>query len=152
MTFSKILVPVDFSDCSTEAIRLGSELARRFEAKLTLLHVFQPFSYVIPDGYVLYSANQLGALLSAFDAQLASAKKEAEAAGAPAVTTTQLQGVPAQEISDLAKAEKFDLIVMGTHGRTGLQHVLLGSVAERVVRHAECPVLTVRQAKPHDRR
>jgi universal stress protein A len=62
------------------------------------------------------------------------------------VETTQLQGIPAQEIITLAETGGFDLIVMGTHGRTGVPHMLIGSVTERVIRHAPCPVLTLRQA------
>jgi nucleotide-binding universal stress UspA family protein len=67
------------------------------------------------------------------------------------VLTTVVTGRPADSITDYAQAERFDLIVMGTHGRTGLSHALLGSVAERVVRKAPCPVLTVRETAPAER-
>jgi nucleotide-binding universal stress UspA family protein len=143
MTFKKILVPVDFSTNSAEAMRVAADLSRHFEGKLTLVHVFQPISYALPEGYVMYSAGQYDELLAAFEAQLLNAKKETKAAGALSVETTLLQGLPGMAISELASAQKFDLIVMGTHGRSGLKHLMLGSVAERVLRHAPCPVLIV---------
>lgn len=144
MPFKKILVPIDFSAQSKASLKMAAELARRDEAALTLAHIFQPISYGLPEGYVLYSASQLADVDTAFQAQLAALKKDAEAYGAPSVDTTLLQGMPALEIVALAKTGGFDLIVMGTHGRTGIPHVLIGSVAERVLRHAPCPVLTLR--------
>ena len=75
---------------------------------------------------------------------LAAEKKIAETAGAQRVDTHQLQGIAADEIVEFAKKGAFDLIVIGTHGRTGIQHALIGSIAERVVRRAPCPVLTVK--------
>jgi nucleotide-binding universal stress UspA family protein len=144
MTFEKILVPVDFSPTSAAAIRMAADLSRQSQAKLTLLHVFQPLAYVIPDGYLMQSAAEVNALNDSFENQLASAKKDAKSAGAIGVETKLLHGLPAMEIVRFAEAGKFDLIAMGTHGRTGLPHMLIGSVVERVLRHATCPVLTVR--------
>ena len=146
MTFKHILVPVDFSANASEALAMAAELSRRFDARISLLHVFQPVSYAMPEGYMLYTPKQLAELLTAFEAQLASAKAEAERAGAVTVRTDQVQGVPAVEITEYAEKERCDLIVMGTHGRTGLQRALLGSVTEQVLRHAACPVLTVRMS------
>lgn len=144
MPFKKILVPVDFSAQSRAALKMAAELARRHEAALTLVHVFQPISYVLPEAYAAYSASQLAEVEAAFDSELAALKKDAESYGAPSVQTTQLRGIPALEIVAMAEAGGFDLIVMGTHGRSGIPHLLIGSVAERVLRHAPCPVLTVR--------
>lgn len=152
MSFKKILVPVDFSPNSADAVRSAAEFSRRFGAELTLVHVFQPFASVVPEGYLAYTSAQLEEMLSSFRTQLASAKKDAEAAGAILVHTKQLQGTPAAEIEAFARNEHFDLIVMGTHGRTGIQHMLLGSVTERVVRHAPCPVLTVRGQPAADKK
>ncbi len=141
--YHKILVPTDFSPHSSEAIRHAADLCQHYEATLELIHVYNPIYYPLPDGYVLYSASQLSALLNTFDKQLARSKEEALAAGAHEVETRLLQGVPAQEIVSVATDGAFDLIVMGTHGRTGFQHALVGSVAEKVVRTAPCAVLTV---------
>lgn len=145
--FKRILVPVDFSPHSREAIQYAADLSRRYEASLTLVHVYQPVSYVLPDGFVLYTSAQLASMLSKFEEHLTEAKEEAEAAGGLRVETKLLEGVAFAEIVSFAQESGYDLIVMGTHGRTGLMHALLGSVAERVIRKAPCPVLTVRLAE-----
>jgi nucleotide-binding universal stress UspA family protein len=145
--FKKILVPVDFSPHALEAIHAAADLSSRYDASVTIVHVYEPVAYTLPEGYVLYTPKQLEELLREFDKLLASAKRDAEAAGARRVESKQLQGVAAFEIVEFAKANDFDLIVMGTHGRTGVRHVLLGSVAERVLRKAPCPVLTVKASE-----
>jgi universal stress protein A len=142
--FRRILVPVDFSMHSEAALRLAADLARRYDGALHLVHVFDPVAYPLPDGYVLFTPSQLNELLAQFDRQLTSLKTLALAAGAPQVETHLRQGACATDICDFAKDGAFDLIVMGTHGRSGLSHLLLGSVAERVLRMAPCPVLTVK--------
>ena len=142
--FEKILVPVDFSPHSGQAIRTAADLAARYGATLTLVHVFQPIAFTLPEGYVLLSAQQLVDIHNQLESALASAKKDAESCGAPKVATALLQGLAAGQILEVAQREGSDLIVMGTHGRTGVRHVLMGSVAERVVRSAPCPVLTVK--------
>lgn len=144
MIFENILVPVDFSPTSSAAVQMAAKLSVHSQAKLTLVHVFQPLSYVLPGGYLMPAPEELKALNTGFESQLASMKKDAESAGATAVETKLIGGMPAMEIVELAQTGRFDLIVIGTHGRTGLPHLLLGSVAERVLRHATCPVLTVR--------
>jgi nucleotide-binding universal stress UspA family protein len=146
--FSKILVPVDFSPHSSRALQLASDLSRRYDAGVELAHVYHPMAYALPDGFVLFSSAQLSAMLVEFGSLLEQAKQEALAAGAVRVSTKLLQGVPFAEIIDFAQESGCDLIVMGTHGRTGLKHALLGSVTERVVRKAPCPVLTVRLSDP----
>ena len=145
--FKKILVPVDFSPHSREAIRAAADLGARYGSALTLLHVFQPVAYTLPEGYVLFSAQQLVDVDYQLEAALANAKKDAESDGARGTVTALLQGLPAAQILDFAERDASDLIVMGTHGRTGIRHALIGSVAERVLRRAPCPVLTVKAAQ-----
>ena len=142
--FKRILVPVDFSMHSETAVRLAADLARRYEGALDLVHVFEPIVYPLPDGYVLFTPLQLNELVAQLEQQLTRTKAMARAAGAPQVETHVRQGACATDICDFAREGAFDLIVMGTHGRTGLSHLLLGSVAERVLRTAPCPVLTVK--------
>lgn len=147
--FEKILVPTDFSAHSIEAIRTAADIAARYDATITLVHAFTPVAYPLPEGFVLLTAAQMAELQTDFDRLLACAKREAEAAGARRVSTVQLMGSPEVEIAQYARDHAVDLIVMGTHGRTGIPHALLGSVAERVLRRASCPVLCVRA--PADR-
>lgn len=142
--FKRILVPVDFSTHSEAAVRLAADLARRYEGTLDLVHVFEPIAYPLPDGYVLFTPLQLNELVAQLEQQLTRMKAMALAAGAPQVETHVRQGACAADICDFAREGAFDLIVMGTHGRTGLNHLLLGSVAERVLRMAPCPVLTIK--------
>jgi nucleotide-binding universal stress UspA family protein len=140
----KILVPIDFSPHSAEAIQFAADLSRHYEAPMTLVHLFQPVAYAIPDGIMIFTPPQLSDMLSEFQKLLDAAKQDALAAGAVQVDTQLLQGVIHSEIVNVARQGAFDLIVMGTHGRTGIKHALIGSVAEKIVRTAPCPVLTVR--------
>jgi len=142
--FRRILCPVDFSPTSFAALRRAARLAGSLGASLTLLHVYHTPGYALPEGVILPNVNELDRLFSWIDEQLAAWRREARALGADAVVTETAQGAPWQTIVDRAAAGRYDLVVMGTHGHTGLKHVLLGSVTERVVRHASCPVLTVR--------
>jgi nucleotide-binding universal stress UspA family protein len=142
--FDKILIPVDFSAHSSLAVRLGADLASRYGGAITLLHVHDPLPYALPDNYQLFSPEQRRRLVEEIQKSLSAAQRRAETAGATSVQTKLLEGSPASEIVRFAGASGFDLIVMGTHGRRGLEHALLGSIAERVVRAAPCPVLTVR--------
>ena len=146
--FEKILVPVDFSPYSSAAIAAAVDLSRRYDGIVTLLHVFEPGRLVVPDGLMFYMPGQLENLLAEYAKLLEKTKAETQAAGALRIETRQAQGIASDEIVELARSEKFDLIVMGTHGRTGVKHALIGSVAERVVRTAPCPVLTVKTQEP----
>jgi universal stress protein A len=148
-TIRKILVPTDFSAHANEAIALASDLSRRYDAPLTLAFVYEPVSYALPDGLVMYAGPQLSELSARFDERLGDARKKALEAGAVRVESRLLQGFIGNEITNLATEGGFDLIVMGTHGRRGFQRLLLGSIAERVVRTAPCPVLTVGLPKTH---
>lgn len=143
-TFTKILVPVDFTPHSSEALRVACDLAQRYGAPMTLVYVYEPIDYALPEGYVLYTPDQLALLTDSFEKRLGEAREQAQLLGAPSVDTRVLQGPPAAEIVDFATEQGYDLIVLGTHGRTGLRHVVMGSVAERVLRTARCPVMAVK--------
>ena len=142
--FQKILVPLDYSPGSSLAIRFAANLSVRYQATVTLVNVYQPVQSALPAGVMLFTEAQLDQLRVELERQLAEAKAEAEAAGALTVETKLLEGIVVPEILALAREQGHDLIVMGTHGRTGLKHAVMGSVAEKVVRLAQCPVLTVR--------
>lgn len=141
--FERILVPTDFSPNAEEAVRYAAELARRFEAPLTLVHVYDVTPYVLPEAVPLYDTSQLGQLREEFQKQLSALRQRVEQSGVKQVEARLLQGSPTVEIPRFAEEQGFGLIVVGTHGRTGLAHLLLGSVAEKVVRKSPCPVLTV---------
>jgi nucleotide-binding universal stress UspA family protein len=144
-SFKKILVPVDFSKHSREAVQTALSLAGHYGGGVKLVHVFQPIDYGMPEEFVLYSADQLNRILASLEKDLALEAQAARGeAGSVPVTSVLLHGNVASEIVRCAKEEQADLIVMGTHGRTGVSHLMLGSVAEKVLRAAVCPVLTVR--------
>lgn len=143
--FDRILVPVDFSAYSAEATRIATDLARRYGATLTLMHVYDPLAYALPDGFTPFPPPQNERLIEALQDQLAGAKAHAIEGGAPRVATKLLQGTVAAQITEYAERGEFDLVVMGTHGRTGVKHLVLGSIAESVVRTAPCPVLSVKK-------
>jgi nucleotide-binding universal stress UspA family protein len=139
-----ILVPTDFSECSDEAVRYGLELGRRFDARVHLLHVVQdPLTQPwAAEGFSV-------PLFEVVDEWQRQAEQRLRASIAEEdkgrVTVSAVVATPYAEILDYAARNKVDLIVMGTHGRGGVTHMLLGSIAERVVRRAPCPVLTVRK-------
>ena len=143
ITLKNILVPTDFSECSDAAVRYGLELARAFNATLHLLHVVQD-PYTQPWAAEAFPA-AIGDLLTEWQKQ--SEKRLADSVPAEDRGRVKIScsiASPYAEILRYAQAEHADLIVMGTHGRHALAHMLLGSVAEKVVRRAPCPVLTVR--------
>jgi len=144
MNIGTILVPIDFSPSADQAMAWAMDLARRYGASLIVAHVLQPVAWpASPDGLMLTPTDLLATTRRELDASLERTRASIEAAGIGAKAAL-LDGTPAAEIAALARRAGADLIVMGTHGRTGLQHALLGSVAEKVVRTAPCPVLTVR--------
>jgi nucleotide-binding universal stress UspA family protein len=144
MEFHHILVPTDFSEFSKQALKSALDLAQTFGAKLLLLHVVEPPPYPI-EGLV---PSQLGANLLADLERQASNELAAllpEAQGLQVEIARRVSiGIPYRKIVEVAAEEKIDLIVMTTHGRTGITHMVMGSVAERVVRTAPCPVLSIR--------
>jgi universal stress protein A len=138
----KILVAIDFSDPSRKALQFAVSMAELYGASLSLIHVVEPASFVNDmSNVVLAKSNKEVAA----DAKLHLIKlAEAEVPSSIPVTSEVLVGKPFNEIARLATKLKTDLVVIATHGYTGLKHVMLGSTAERVVRHAPCPVLVVR--------
>lgn len=140
--FQKILVATDFSPHAEAALGLACELAKTCDASLCLVHAYDLVPYTLPEGMPLYDAGTLARLREDLARQLAGQREQAVKAGVKEIEVSLVQGNAAQEITRLA-AEGFSLIVLGTHGRTGIAHLLLGSVAERVVRKAPCPVITV---------
>lgn len=138
---SHILVPVDFSETSRLAIDYALEVCSKFSAKLTLLHIQKP--PVVPGTELGFNYAEYLEHLS----NTAADRLRELAASLPASCGAQikvLEGIPWDLIVQHAADSGADLIVMPTHGRSGLKHLLLGSVSERVVRHAHCPVLVVR--------
>jgi nucleotide-binding universal stress UspA family protein len=137
-----ILVPFDFSDGARLALAHAVATARAFNARITLFHVVHlPYlgsGFGPGDGLALEAR-----LVEETSSQLDAIADEVKGQGVEAQVVVRV-GHPSSEVVDLAGRDDIDLIIMGTHGRTGLKHVLLGSVAERVVRHAPCPVTVVR--------
>ena len=144
ITIKTILVPTDFSECSDAAVKYGRAMADTFGASLHLLHGVQD-PYTQPWAAEAVPA-PLGDMLAQWQAQARVRLQELMPEGARADVMVAVQvGSPFQEIVRYAEEQAIDLIVIGTHGRGPLGHMLLGSVAEKVVRKAPCPVLTVRQ-------
>jgi nucleotide-binding universal stress UspA family protein len=143
----KIVCPVDFSHCAQQALNYAQDLAKTFNAELSVVHAYEdPAAYVTPmpmSGYVGPGAELLLELRKQLEVRLGECKVAVEKSGVN-VRTELLEGTPYRVVLDWAKEWGADLIVIGTHGHTGLTHALLGSVTERVVRMATCPVLTIR--------
>lgn len=141
--WKRICCPIDFSDASRAAMEVAADVARRNAGDLTLLHAYPIPGYTFPDGSVVASPKMMQDLADQAQRHLDEWRSEAEKLGAPKVATVTAVGEPAAEILGYASQQGVELLVLGTHGRTGLEHALMGSVAERVVRRARCPVLTV---------
>ena len=141
----RILVPTDFSKHSQNALKYAAAFAEKFGAELYLLHVVQDLALFIPE------AVSVAPPMAPPVEQMTAAVREAldrvvteNGLGGYTVHREVREGTPFYEIIQTAKEKDVDLIIMGTHGHSGLAHVLLGSVTEKVVRKAPCPVLTVR--------
>jgi universal stress protein A len=144
----QILVPTDLSPGSTLALAKAREFASAFEASIDLFHVWSAPALVAPESVITGVGSNEQPLLewlrkNALE-QLAKFEAQAQLAGIPIRSSLCVAGDPATAIVERASSGKYDLLVLGTHGRTGLSHLLLGSVAEKVVRRAPCAVLTVR--------
>jgi nucleotide-binding universal stress UspA family protein len=154
MKVKRILVPIDFSADSLQALELAVDFAQPYHAELVVLLVVEPISFVGPD----FAGAQTGALADLLAEQRRNARAELARLEqryfkrGVALRAMVATGPPAQVIVESAKDLKADFIVMATRGRTGFAHLLAGSVAERVVRTAPCPVLTMhgraRKARP----
>ena len=141
--FKKILCPVDFSEFTDEILSYDEIIAKRFDSELHLIHVipnlsyFTPYeSFLTPENLVAIERNIEGEVGKDFD----KITKKLDFPFKRIIKT----GVTSVEIIDYIKQQGIDLVVMGTHGRSGIEHILIGSVAEKVVRKSPCPVLTVR--------
>lgn len=143
-----ILVPLDFSAHGMKALAYARSLARRLDAHLFLVHVVEPLVYPSDLGYTPVITDDLAAdLQREGQNRLDDVVRQLNEAGLNARGVLR-SGRPYLEITEAAAELRADLIVLTTHGYTGLKHVLLGSTAERVVRHARCPVLVVRDPEP----
>lgn len=141
----RILHPTDFSRASRAAFQKAMELARSSRAELALVHVRTPIVPMVGDGYIspkVYEDIERTARASG-QKQLDKLVAQARKAGVRA-RSILLEGTPAEQIVRAARGKRADLVVIGTHGRTGFARFFLGSVAARVVSSASCPVLTVR--------
>lgn len=144
----KILLPYDSSQCSEEAARRAMELAERLGGSVTMLHVYlEPVYPTMEGSALLLDPRVIEQNVRDMTGALEEVRAKHLRPNVP-IDVRVVEGSPAEIICRLAAAEPYELIVMGTHGRTGLGHLFLGSVAERVVRTAPCPVLTVRAAQP----
>ena len=141
--FKKILVPVDFSDHSTAAQETAVEIAKTFSAKIWLLHCYQLHPGGVSPYGIAAPASYHDDVRETVTRQLRECQEKVEAEGVSAEASVSSE-FPPLAIADMAKDIGADLIVMGTRGLTGIKHVMLGSVAERTVRAAPCPVLTVK--------
>lgn len=148
LSVHKILLPTDLSPNGARALEEATRFATAFSASIDLLYVWTPPALVAPEAVVtgigLTEQPLLEWLGSQASEQLEKYSAEARSAGAPVADCFCDLGDPATAIVERANGGKYDLLVLGTHGRTGLSHLLLGSVAAKVVREAPCPVLTVR--------
>lgn len=151
VAISSILVPVDFSPCSRAALDYGSALAEQMKARLEVLYVNEPATYLGPASMVMMPQTPATAwdetrseILRELDGFLGSARSR--------VGNVRVEsGAPGDVIPEVARQGEFDLIVMGTHGRSGLNRLVVGSVAESVMRKAQVPVLTLRTPKKEPR-
>ncbi len=144
-----VLCPTDFSDVSARAETYAAALARHYDASLHLLHVDPPMPVMAPYGEIPVDARLFEEQREVAEAELVKAGERARAGGLT-VETTMKGGHPAREILALADRAQADMLVIGTHGRGGVEHLLLGSVAEKIMRKASCPVLVVPPGAPGD--
>jgi len=142
---NRVLVPTDFSEFSRLAVTYACAMAERFGAQLHVLHVVPDPAMLVPEAAV-FSVESMQAQSDRLvtDAQKLLRQIPEGSQGSQPVIRDVRVGAAFLEIIDYAKSQDIDLIVIGTHGRSGLSHILMGSVAERVVRAAPCPVLSVK--------
>lgn len=144
---TNILVAADFSECSMTALTYGRSLARLFGARLHILHVIEPFA-MDSSAFGMFAAPAvaIGAQLEAAARQrLAEIVTDDDRRELRAVVALRSEDTPAHAIVQYCREERIDLVLVGTHGRKGFSHAVMGSVAEKVVRLAPCPVLTVHE-------
>jgi nucleotide-binding universal stress UspA family protein len=145
--FKHILVPVDFGESSDEALALGIDLAKKFGAALTILHAYEIPAYAY-DGASYVSAAELLAPIESMAKKKLQSTLETVQKRVPEAKGYVRAGPAAAEILTAVDEVHADLVVIGSHGRRGVSRLLLGSVAEKVVRLSPVPVLTVRHRSP----
>jgi len=143
--FTKILLSTDFSGCSAEAAGMARSLAERFGSRVVVLHVLDEPATLDPMFRGDIPLEMLRSRMEQFARENMDAFLARHFSGFENFDTMLSTGIPYREIIGKAREVAADLIVIGTHGRTGVEHVIFGSTAEKVVRMAPCPVLTVRQ-------
>ena len=142
-TIKRILAPIDFSEVSNRSLDYAVDLAAQTKAAVSVIHVYEIPVYGFPDGAIITPPGVAAELADRAQKSLDAAVTARRDRGV-AISGTLTNGSPREEILRLAKEGNADLIVMGTHGRHGLPRAIMGSVAERVLRTSEIPVLTVR--------
>ncbi|MBI3874728.1 MAG: universal stress protein [Verrucomicrobia bacterium] len=145
LKLASILVPIDFSDTSQKALKYAVPFATQFGAKLTLLHVMEPVA--TPDFAYFPLQMENEKVMKALKIKLEMVRRKAGVSRDLVERVVVRQGTAFHEITEAARSLKCDLVILTTHGHTGVKHALLGSTAERVVRHAPCPVLVVREVE-----
>ena len=143
MIAKHILVPTDFSEYADYALDYAIELAQALQARLTVLYVFHLSSLALGEAPPTVLDDTLTAMETKAQQQTQMALTRVQNSGLQGDSVI-VEGIPSQMIIETAESKDVDLIVIGTHGRTGLTHILMGSVAEEVVRLAPCPVLVTR--------
>jgi len=147
----KILAPIDFSEHSMNAMRSAMELAKDVGAEVHLMHVIAPHHHFIPLPLATSAEESRelvreAAMIEQAEQELARIKKD-DFGDSKNVSTFAVVGHPVQKLVDYAKEQSIDLIVMATHGRSGIEHVLLGGTTEKIVRSSPCSVLVIRAKK-----
>lgn len=142
ISLERILVPIDFSECSIEALEYAALLAQQFKGSVTILHVLELISYGLD--FTLHHEHEQEKAKEQAESRLASHMEAFKSFGVPSHTALR-SGTPADGILCAIDEQGYDLVVMGTHGRRGLSHLVNGSVAEAVLRRASCPILTVKR-------
>jgi len=143
--FKHILVPVDGSATSFKAVDKAVDLAKAFDGKVTVIYVIDPYPFTgVGTDFAYGQATYLNAATAEANDSIRAARERIEAAGVPLESTVVENHTPWRGIIESANAIEADLIVMGSHGRRGLEKMVLGSVAQRVLQHADQPVLVVR--------
>jgi nucleotide-binding universal stress UspA family protein len=142
--FGRILVPVDFSEYTDEIVTCAVELAKRFGSEIHLFHVVPSMTHLTHYESFLASETVVSIEKGIQEEVEKDLRRTARGIEGIPVTKAVRTGTPFVEIIDYVRQNDIGLIVMGTHGRGGLEHILIGSVAEKVVRKSPCPVLTIR--------
>ncbi|HQT90784.1 MAG TPA: universal stress protein [Candidatus Kryptobacter bacterium] len=147
VSLKKILVPQDFSEYSLHALKYAVTFAELFKSELIILHIVEPIVYPADFSFGQVSIPAMEEEIRKHSEEQLNELVEREIPAGIKATPMIRVGKPFIEIVEVAKGENADLIVISSHGRTGMDHVLFGSTADKVVRKAPCPVLTIR---PHE--